>query len=190
MQPFMKYAGILASVVLIAFGVGSMYTGLSGRSEVRDTIAKEKIVGTPDMDAQIAGKPVNTGADAKLFADGIRKHTLEATDGQVYAEMPRYLTAAGKPTNDEKAAAVDKKTGAPVENAARNIWVTGTALSTALNTSFFAESVATFAIVMGLALFLIGVGFLVMIFRLPLETAEAAARRKTPSAKLAAPEPA
>ena len=96
--------------------------------------------------------------------------------------MDRYLTATGKPTSDEKAAAIDKKTGKPVENGARNIWVTGTALSTALNTSFFAESVATFAIVMGLALFLIGIGFLVMVYRLPWETAEATEQRKSAAA--------
>jgi hypothetical protein len=185
MKPFMKYGGILASVVLIAFGIGSMYTGLNGRAEVRDTIKQEQIVGTPDMDKQIANKPVQTGADAKLFADGIRKHTLEATGGQVYSQMGRYLTAAGKPTSDEKAAAIDKATGEPVENGARNIWVTGTALSTALNTSFFAESVATFALVMGLALLLIGIGFLVMIYRLPVETTEAAERRKSPAPKVA-----
>ena len=163
-----------------------MYTGLNGRAEVRDTLKQEQIVGTPDMDKQIANKPVKTGADAKLFADGIRKHTLEATGGQVYSEMDRFLTADGKPTSDEKAAAIDKATGKPVENGARNIWVTGTALSTALNTSFFAESVATFALVMGLALLLIGIGFLVMIYRLPVETAEAAERRKSPAPKVPA----
>ena len=185
-KPFMKYGGIVASVVLIAFGIGAMFTGLNGRSEVRDTIKKEQIVGTPDMDKQIANKPIQTGSDAKLFAEGIRKHTLEATGGQVYSEMPRFLTAAGKPTSDEKAAGIDKATGKPMENGARNIWVTGTALSTALNTSFFAESVATFAIVMGLALLLIGIGFLVMIYRLPVETAEATKSRKAAASKLAA----
>jgi preprotein translocase subunit Sss1 len=185
-KPFMKYGGIVASVVLIAFGIGSMYTGINGRAEVRDTIKQEQIVGTPDMDKQIANKPIRTGEDAKLFADGIRKHTLAATGGQVYSEMDRFLTASGKPTSDEKAAAIDKKTGEPVENGARNIWVTGTALSTALNTSYFAESVATFALVMGLALLLIGIGFLVMIYRLPVETAEAAKRRQSPATKVAA----
>ena len=40
--------------------------------------------------------------------------------------------------------------------------VTETALGTALNTSYFAENVATFAIVMGIALLLTGVGFLVL----------------------------
>ena len=184
-QPFMKYGGILASVVLIAFGIGSMYTGINGRAEVRDTIKQEKIVGTPDMDKQIANKPVDTGAKAKLFAEGMRLHTLEASGGQVYSQMDRYLTAAGKPTSDEKAAAIDKTTGEPVANGARNIWVTETALATALNTSFFAERVATFAIVMGFAMFLIGIGFLVMVFRLPWETAKAAKASRSPSAKVA-----
>src|SRR6266540_1733460 len=171
MKPFMRYGGIVASIILIAFGIGSIVTGINGRSDVRDKLKQEQIVGTPDMNKQIANKPVDTGSDAKLFAEGMRKHALEATGGQVYSQMGRYLTAEGKPTNDDKAAAINKETGKPVENGARNIWVTETALATALDTSFFAESVATFAIVMGVAMFLIGIGFLVMVFRLPWETA-------------------
>ena len=93
----------------------------------------------------------------------MREHTLAATDGQVYAQMDRYVTASGKPTDDKSAAATDPKTGKPQENAARNIWVTETALATALDTSFFAERVAMFAIVMGAALLLVGIGFLVML---------------------------
>jgi hypothetical protein len=182
MRPFMKYGGIIASLILIAFGIGSIVTGVNGRSEVRDTLKKEQIVGTPDMNKQIANKPVDTGAKAKLFAKGMRKHTLEATGGQVYSQMARFIDKAGKPTNDEKAAAVDPKSGKPVENGARNIWVTETALTTALNTSFFAEGVATFAIVMGAAMLLIGIGFLVMVYRLPWETSEAAEARRSTTA--------
>src|SRR3954453_12634299 len=186
MKPFYKYAGIAASFILIAFGIGATVMGISGRSEVRDNIAREQIVGTPDMAPSVANKPVKTGSQAKAFAAGIRKHTLEATDGQVYSQMGRYLTAAGKPTHDEKAAATDKATGKPVENGARNLWVTSTALSTALNTSFFAENVANFAIVMGFALLLTGIGFLVLTLRLPVEVAEkaraAAARTSTTAA--------
>ena len=186
MKPFMKYGGIVASVILIALGIGAIVTGLNGRSEVRNTLKQEQIVGTPDMDKQIANKPVDTGAKAKLFAEGMRMHALEASGGQVYSQMDRYLTTAGKPTSDEKAAAINKETGQPVENGARNLWVTETALANALNTSFFAERVATFAIVMGIAMFLIGIGFLVMVFRLPWETAEATKRIKSPATKVAA----
>jgi len=85
----------------------------------------------------------------------MRSHTLKSTNSEVYSQMGRFLTAAGKSTYSEQAAATDPKTGKPVENAARNIWVTGPALATALNTSFFAESVAKFAIVMGAALLLV-----------------------------------
>lgn len=162
---FFKYAGLVAGVMLIAFGIAATVMGVNGRGEVRETLRAEQIVGTPDMDARIAGKPVETGADAKLFAAGIREHTLEATDGQVYAEMGRFVDEAGKPTNDETRAAVDAKTGQPVENELRNLWVTSTALTTALNTSFFAESVALFAIIMGIALLLTGIGMLVFTIR-------------------------
>ena len=191
MKPFTKYGGIVASVILIAFGIGSVVVGINGRSEVRNTLKAEQIVGTPDMNKQIANKPIDTGAKAKLFAAGIRKHTLEATGGQLYSQMGQFLTASGKPTSDVKAAAIDKATGKPVPNAARTIWVTETALSTALNTSFFAESVATFAIVMGFSLLLTGIGFLVLVFRLPWETAGVTApRAKAAVKKTAVPTPA
>ena len=42
------------------------------------------------------------------------------------------------------------------------LWVTSTALSTALSTSYFAQQVALFSIVMGIALVLTGIGFLVL----------------------------
>ena len=96
----------------------------------------------------------------------MRKHTLEATGGQTYAQMGRFLDKNGKPTSDEKAAAIDPKSGKPVENGLRNMWVSETSLTTALNTASFAEQVATFAIVMGFALLLVGVGFLVLTVRL------------------------
>ena len=88
-------------------------------------------------------------------------HALEATKGQHYAEMGRFLTPSGESTSDEALAAKGPD-GRPVENGLRNIWVTETALTTALNTSFFAERVAVFSIVMGVALLLTGIGFLVL----------------------------
>jgi hypothetical protein len=96
----------------------------------------------------------------------MRKHTLEATGGQTYAQMDRFLDANGKPTSDKAKAAKDPKSGQPVENGLRNMWVSETALTTALNTAYFAESVATFAMVMGFALLLVGGGFLVLTIRL------------------------
>ena len=42
-----------------------------------------------------------------------------------------------------------QRDGSPQSNAARNIWVTETALTTALYTSDFGENVALFAIIVG-----------------------------------------
>lgn len=117
------------------------------------------------------------------YAGLVGIHTLEAAGGRTYSEMGQYLTASGEETSDKAAAAVDPKTDKPVPNAARNIWVTSTALSTALNTSFFADSVARFAIVMGTALLLIGIGLLVLTMRWIREPAATtdASGRKAPS---------
>ena len=169
MRKFLKYGGLVASVILIAFGAGSIYTGIDGRDRVQSDLAREQIVGTPD--STIPNQLVDTGSEAQAFAKTMRKHTLEATAGKTYAQMPRYLDESGKGTNDEQAAAKDPKSGAPVANPARNIWVTETALTTALNTAYFAESVATFAIVMGVALLLSGVGFLILTLRVLREPA-------------------
>jgi hypothetical protein len=63
--------------------------------------------------------------------------------------MGRFVAKPGTPakfsdghgaTNDETYAQVDPKTQRPLDNGARNLWVTETALSTALNTSYMAES--------------------------------------------------
>ena len=82
-----------ASIVLIAFGAGAIYTGIDGR-RVGNDLAREKIVGTPD--STIPGQLVDSGAEAQAFANVIRKHTLEATGGKTYAEMPRFLDANGQ----------------------------------------------------------------------------------------------
>jgi hypothetical protein len=182
MRKIWSYGGLIAAVVLIAFGATSIVVGANGRDTVRSNLGKELIVGTPDMTPKaiaaeakaaglkgvalptksVAGQTIDTGAEARTFAEYMRIHSLEATQGKTYAQMPRFATADGKGTNDEKAALKDPKTGAAVSNGARDIWVTETALSTALNTSYFAENVAMFSIVMGIALVLTGVGFGVM----------------------------
>ena len=160
MRSIFRYSGIIASVVLIAFGIGATAIGFVSKDQVRTELAREQIVGTPD--STIPGQLVDTGSEAQAFAAVMRKHTLEATGGQTYAQMGRFVDAKGEPTNDEAAAAKDPKTGEPVENGLRQMWITETALSTALNTAYFAESVSTFVIVMGIALLLTGIGFLVL----------------------------
>ncbi|HEX6023062.1 MAG TPA: hypothetical protein VFZ00_13765 [Solirubrobacter sp.] len=180
MSKLFQYGGIAASIVLIAFGIGSIYMGFDGRDRVRDELAREHIVGTED--STIPGQKVDTGSEAQEFAKVIRKHTLEATGGKTYAQMGRYLDAQGNDTNDESKAAIDKETGKPVENGLRNMWITATALTTALNTAYFAESVATFAIVMGVALLLAGIGFAILSLRALAPAREGSPAQANPAA--------
>lgn len=165
MRRLFQYGGYLSSAVLILFGAGTIVVGALGFAEVRDTISREKITATNDareLGVNLdPGEEINSGAEAKEFAKIIRAHVLESTGGRTYAEMGRYLTASGEETNDEAEAAKDDQ-GRPVPNGARNLWVTATSLTTALNTSFLAERIALFAMVMGIALLLTGVGFLVL----------------------------
>jgi len=172
-----RKGGIVASILLIALGIGAVVIGISGRETVRSDLAREQIVGTPD--SAIPGQKVDTGAEAKEFAATVRKHTIEATGGQTYSQMGRFLDDSGKATSDEKAAAIDEKSGQPVENPARDIWISSTAFQTALNTAYFAESVALFVIVMGAAFLLVGIGFLVLTLRL-LKQPEAAPQPSVP----------
>jgi hypothetical protein len=180
-RPF-RLAGIIAGLVLVAFGIGAIVMGISGRHEVSTDIKREQIVGTPDMKpsliavaikeaglkdvavptCDVAGKAITNGSQAKCFASYMRIHALEATGGKTYAQMPQYATADGKGTNVPAQAAKDPKSGQPQSNPARQVWISETALTTALNTSFFASSVGLFAIVMGLALLLSGIGFIVL----------------------------
>jgi len=168
---------------LIVFGVVSIAMGVNGRNTVRDSIKQEQIVGTPDMNktaiaaeakkaglspsiklptADIAGKPINSGARARDFAQYMRIHALEPTGGVTYAQLPRYATADGKGTNDTTKASIGKN-GQPLDNPIRQVWITETALSTALNASYLAENVALFGIVVGVALLLTGIGFGVLV---------------------------
>jgi hypothetical protein len=157
-MPFI-IGGFVASVALLGFGSAAIVIGIQGRQDVRDTLAQENIVGTPD--STIPGQLVDTGSEAKAMADVMREHTLKSSGGLTYSELPKYLDASGKTTNDAKAAAIGPN-GQAIENPARTLWVTETALTTALNTAYFAEQVGLFATVMGIALVLTGIGFSVL----------------------------
>ena len=137
----------------------AIFLGVSGYTTTRDAIRDEGITfGAADDPAvakhadQWAGQQVETGEQARAFAKVMREHTLESTGGLTYAEMGRFQSAA-KPddpagTSDEAAAAKDES-GQPVANGARNIWVTETALTTALNMSYMAEQLSMFGMVVG-----------------------------------------
>jgi hypothetical protein len=177
----LEYGGYAAAVVLVAFGIGALVLSIQGKNTVKDSLSAEAIVGSDDMtpdkiraaveeaglkdvdipDCDVAGEKIDTGSEARCFAEYMRIHALEASGGLTYAQMPRFATDDGKGTNDPAQATKDD-TGAPVANAARNLWVTETALSTALNTSYLADQLGNFGIVVGIALIIAGIGFAVL----------------------------
>jgi len=210
MRKTLELGGIVAGVVLVAFGITAIVLGADGRSTVYSNLKQEYIVGSPDMtpagiaaavkdikasqlkiaaarekagaepiaftavsapDCSVAGKAVNNGERARCFAQYIRIHALESTGGLVYAQMGRFQAKPDAPlkftdfrggTSDAKYAVTVPETGQPVSNGARNLWVTATALSSALNLAYTAEQVSIFGIVVGVALLLSGIGFLVL----------------------------
>ena len=181
-----QWGGVAAGIVLIAFGIGALVMSFDARSTTQDELQQEQIVGSPDMNpsdtetavkeaglddvavipsCDVADQSIENGSDARCFAQYMRIHALESSGGLTYAQMGRYL-AADDPENpagtSDEAAALKDDAGNPVSNSARNTWVTETALSTALNMAYMAERLALFGIVVGIALFLSGVGFIVL----------------------------
>jgi hypothetical protein len=179
MRKLFEFGGLVAAVVLIGFGLTSIVMSINGANTVKDSLKLEQITGSPDMTPtaikaeaakagldvntikfptkSVANLEINTGDRARTFAQYMRIHTLEATGGQPYAVMGRYATKDGKGTNDASKALLSN--GQPVDNPARQIWITETALTTALNTSYMASQLALFGIVVGIAFLLTGFGF-------------------------------
>lgn len=157
------YGGIAASLILVVFGIASIIIGYQGRQDVQDMLRDEQITVSQDAE-KYQGEIVDNGAKAQAQADVIRMHQLEATGGLTYAQMGRFATPDGNPagTSNADEAAKDPETGAPLPNTLRDRWVTATALSTSLNTAYFAEQVGLFSMVMGFALLLTGIGFAVL----------------------------
>jgi hypothetical protein len=209
MRKFFEIGGIVAAVVLIAFGIGSIVISMNGSSTVNDSLKQEQITGTPDMtptaiaaevkadqaaqtkvfaqlkaagvkmtpspietpSCSVAGKTVDTGSEARCFAKYMRIHTFAASSGLTYSQMGRYIAKPGTPlkatdglgaTSDPQYALTDPKTQQPMNNGRRDLWVTYTALTTALNTSYMASQLAMFGLVVGIALLLSGIGFLIL----------------------------
>jgi hypothetical protein len=187
----LRIGGIVSGGVLIAFGVAVIVLAVWGHHTVTTELKGQKITGTPDMTpsaikaeaeqagltnvdlptCDVAGDSIDNGSKARCFSEYMNVHALEATGGAVYSEMGRYTAKPGTPesqlasgggTNNPEFALVNPKTKRPVDNAARNVWVTETALATALNVSYMASALSLFSLVVGIALLLAGVGFIVL----------------------------
>ena len=191
LRKLLEWGGFAAGAVLLTFGVVAIIMGFNGRSTVSDSLKLEKITGTPDMTPaliakeakeagltgvslptkSVAGLSINSGERARTFASYMRVHALEATGGYTYAQMGRFQAkpdapksqlAKGGGTNNPQYAVLDPKTSQPAANGLRDLWVTETSLTTALNTSFMASQLGLFGIVVGVALLLSGFGFAIL----------------------------
>jgi hypothetical protein len=168
----LRIGGYVSGGVLIVFGAVVAVLGVWAFSFTRDHIEREAIVFGPATDPAVqehaeqwAGQPVETGRQALAMAEIMREHTLSSTGGLTYAQMGRYQSAddpadpAG--TNDPEEAAMDAN-GEPISNGARNIWITETALATALDMGFMSEMLSLFSVVVGIALLLTGIGLVIL----------------------------
>ena len=172
MRKLLEIGGWIAGILLIVLGVAVVLMGVNARATVRESITQEQVTfGSADDEAvakyaaQWAEQEVRTGEQARAFANVIRTHASTRSGGLSYAQMGRFVSAT-KPEDpagtSDAAAALKDNAGEPVPNPARETWVTATALTTALNMAYMAEQLATFSIVVGIALLLVGIGFLVL----------------------------
>jgi hypothetical protein len=193
MRKLLEVGGLVAGVVLVAFGIAAIALSVNGRNTIHDNLAFQGIVGSPDMTpaaikteakeaglnlsaiplptCSIAGQTVDNGTKARCFAEYMQVHALEASGGLTYAQQGRFVAAPTAPksatdgqggTSDPKYALVDPKTKSPVDNGRRNLWITETALTSALNLSYTAQQITLFSIVVGIGLLLSGIGFMVL----------------------------
>jgi hypothetical protein len=190
MRKAFEIGGVVAAVVLVAFGVAALIMGVNGRNTVNNSLSHEYIVAGSDMtpsaikaEAQkagiastvkdwptmdIANQTIDTGPEARAMAQYMHIHALEATGGYTYAQMGIYTAKPGTPksqlepgggTSNAEFAAIDPTTKQPVQNGARQVWISETALTSSLNMSYMASQISLFGIVVGIALFLTGLGF-------------------------------
>ena len=168
----LRIGGYISGGLLIFFGIAVVVLGVWGFAFTRDHIEREGITVGPIEDPAVAehapdwaGEPVDTGRKALAQAEIMREHTLSNTGGLTYAEMGQYQSAENPSdpvgTNDPEAAAQDEN-GEPISNSARNIWVTETALATALDMGFMSEMLSIFSIIVGIALLLTGIGLVIL----------------------------
>jgi hypothetical protein len=189
----LRIGGYVSGGLLIFFGVAVIVLGVWGFAFTRDHIEREGISFGPIEDPAVAehapdwaGEPVDTGMKALAQAEIMREHTLSNTGGLTYAEMGQYQSAEDPSdpvgTNDPEAAAQDEN-GEPISNSARNIWVTETALATALDMGFMSEMLSIFSIIVGIALLLTGIGLVILakaVFGRPRPTGEASSQAVAP----------
>jgi hypothetical protein len=144
---------MIIGLVFLTGGAYTTYRGVDAKAQVRDELLAQNITTTPD--AAIPNVRVHDAATAQAMADIIEHHMLEATGGQTYAEMDRFLAKDGGTTSDDTAALTDAD-GNPVANPLRDVAFQASALRTSLYTSVMAFNVGDLVIGLGLMIAVLG----------------------------------
>ena len=191
MRKVFEIGGLAAGAILVAFGVVAIVMGVNGGNTVNSQLKQQQITGSADFtptayaavvaksgvkditipSCNLANVAVTNGATARCFAEYMQGDALMSTGGFYFSQMGIYTAKPGTPkadvlpgggTDNSAYAQVDPKTNAPLQNGARNVWVTETALAGALDTAYMASQLALFGIVVGVALVLSGFGFAIL----------------------------
>ena len=144
----------VSSVLAILAGVVLVVGGIWGICFTYKNVVQENIM-TP-ADASIPEVAVRGPMTLKSQADIIRFHTLKTTGGKTYAEMPHQIVKLDTDGNP-----VLGKDGKPVmvANTARNMWITATTLTTALNLGIVTYAFSGLILLFGLISIWTGITF-------------------------------
>ena len=123
----------IASILAIIAGIVLIISGVWGLKFTHKNVTQEKITTTPD--SSLPNRLVSGPMTLKAQADIIRDHTLKVTDGN----------SKGEPLM------------AP--NTARDLWITATTLTTALNLGIITYAFSGLIILFGLVSIMTGYVF-------------------------------
>lgn len=148
MKKFIKFSYIFLFICSFLM----IFSGIFGVLFTYKTVAREKIV-TPE-DASMPNKKVSEPLTLKSQMDIIRHHTLQITSDKTFAQMDRFVSK-----KDSAGNVILDSSGKPemVENTARNIWITATALITALGLAILSYALSLFSIVCGILFLIVAV---------------------------------
>lgn len=143
---------LAAGVALV--GVGLVGVGAWAKRDVRRGLLRERIVMALEPGAP--STPVASAGEARALAELIREQTLSAAGGRTYAETDQFLASDGATTSDRELALVDERTGQPVANPDYQLWISSTALQTALMQAYIAFRLADLTAGVGITFAAVG----------------------------------
>ena len=193
-----KIGGYVKGGVLIAFGIAVIALGIYGFMFTRDSIKDEGITFGPATDPAVqehaekwAGEPVETGSQALAFAEIMREHTLEShrrADVCGDGALPGRREPRG-PGGDERRGrgreGRERPTG--LERRPRHLG-DGDRAHDRAQRRVHGRDALHFGIVVGIALLLAGIGFVILayaVFGRRKGSAEAVSPRPPPGPPLA-----